>query len=329
MRNVYVAPFLAAVAAVAVALAAAPAQAQKYPAKPITLLVPFAAGGGSDLLARSVVQRLEQRIGQPFVIENRPGAGTTIAAMAVARAAADGYTLMQATSSTMAINVSLFKKLGYQPLKDLVPVALLSQSPFFLVVSPSFPAKSVKELVALAKEKPDGLTYGSSGPGSMYHLSTELMLSLTGTTMGHARYKGTPPALVDLLGGRIQVLFGDATTLLPQIRQGKVRALGVSTAKRSPAAPDIPTLAEAGVPGFETASWQMFVAPTGTPPEVIALLNREIREVFKDPKLIEELSERGMGPEVSGTPAELEAFVKREIERWSEITKRADVAGSL
>ena len=319
---------LSAVAAIAIA-AAAPGQAQTYPSKPITLLVPFGAGGGSDLLARSVAQRLEERLGQPFIIENRPGAGTTIAAMALARAKPDGYTLMQGTSSTMAINLSLFKRLDYQPLKDIVPVALLSESPFFLVVSPSSPAKSVKELIALAKEKPDGLTYGSSGPGSMHHLSTSLMLGLTDTSMVHARYKGTPPALVDLLGGRIQVLFGDATTLLPQIKQGKVRALAVSTAKRSPAAPDVPTMAEAGVPGFETASWQMILAPAGTPPVVIARLNREIREIFNDPKLVEELSERGMGPMVSPPPTQLNAFVKREIKRWGEITERAGVAGSM
>ena len=182
----------------------------------------------------------------------------------------------------------------------------------------------------MAKEKPDGLTYGSSGPGSMHHLSTSLMLGLTDTSMVHARYKGTPPALVDLLGGRIQVLFGDATTLLPQIKQGKVRALAVSTAKRSPAAPDVPTMAEAGVPGFETASWQMILAPAGTPPVVIARLNREIREIPERSQARGGIgAERGMAPMVSLPPTQLNAFVKREIKRWGEITERAGVAGSM
>jgi len=323
--------FLARAAMViAAAILAMPmAHAQKYPSKPITLYVPFTAGGGSDLLARSVTQRVGERIGQTFVIENRPGAGTTIAANAVARAAADGYTLMQGTSSTMAINVSMFKSLAYQPLEDLVPVAFVARSPFFLVVNPSSPVKSVKDLIALAKEKPKGLNFGSGGLGSMHHLSTELLMSLTGTEMTHVMYKGTPPALLDLLAGRLDVLFGDATTTLPQIRQGRVRALGVTTAKRSPAAPDVPTVEEAGVPGFETASWHMIVAPKGTPPEIIALLNREVREVFKDEKLVKELTERGVGPVVTGPPQELEAFVKNEIKRWSEINKRAGIAGTL
>ena len=300
---------LLSLCAVLAALSAAPAQAQSnaqsYPNHPVTILVPFGAGGGSDLLARLVAQRLEQRLHQPFIVENRPGAATTIAALATVRSTPDGYTLMQGTSSTMAINVTLYKKLAYEPLKDLVPVALLTSSPFFLVVKPTFPAKSVKELIALAKQNPNGLNYGSSGPGSMHHLSTELMLSLTGTRMTQVPYKGTPPAVNDLLGGRIQVLFGDSTTLLPMIRAGTVRALAVSTAQRSEAAPDVPTMAEAGVPSFELASWQMLVAPGATPPEVIALLNREVRAIFSDPSVTKELSHRGMGPKVTGSPAEL------------------------
>jgi len=315
--------------AVLAALAAAPARAQSYPAHPVTILVPFGAGGGSDLLARLVAQRLEQRLHQPFVIENRPGAATTIAALAAVRATPDGYTLMQATSSTMAINVTMYKKLAYEPLKDLVPVALLSSSPFFLVVKPSFPAKSVKELIELAKTNSGGLNYGSGGPGSMHHLSTELMLSLTGTKMTHVPYKGTPPAMNDLLGGNIQVLFGDSTTLLPAIRAGTVRALAVSTATRSEAAPEIPTMAEAGVPGFESASWQMLVAPGGTPPEVIALLNREVRAIFSDPSVTRELSHRGVGLRVTGSPEQLRKFVQDEIVRWSDIVRRAGVAGRL
>src|SRR6476661_4061540 len=241
---------------IALAVHSAPAWAQSYPSRPVTIVVPFAAGGGSDLLARLVAQKLEERLGKPFIIENRPGAATTLAAMQVVRAAPDGYTLMQATSSTMAINVSMSKKLAYEPLKDLVPVALLSSSPFFLVVNKDLPVKSVADLIALAKAKPNSLNYGSGGPGSMHHLSTELLQSLAGIHMTHVPYKATPPAMNDLLAGHIQLLFGDTTSTLPFIKQGTVRALAVTTMKRSPAAPDVPAVAET-VPGFESASWQM------------------------------------------------------------------------
>jgi tripartite-type tricarboxylate transporter receptor subunit TctC len=309
------------------ALAIAPARAEQYPARAVTIMVPFSAGGGSDLLARLVAQKLEEKLGKPFVIENRPGAGTTLAAMIVTRAPADGYTLMQATSSTMAINVSMHKKLPYEPLKDLVPVALLSSSPFFLVVRPDSPIKSVADLIATAKAKPNSLNYGSGGPGSMHHLSTELLESLAGIKMTHVPYKATPPAMNDLIAGHIQVLFGDTTSTLPMIRQGRLRGIAVTTAKRSPAAPDIPTVAET-VPGFESASWQMLVAPGATPPEVIALLNREIHTIFSEPSTIKELERRGIGPALTGTPAEVSEFVKKEIVRWRGVVRRAGLEGS-
>ena len=309
------------------ALLATPAHAQQYPSRPVTIVVPFAAGGGSDLLARLVAQKLEEKLGKPFIIENRPGAATTLAAMQVVRAAPDGYTLMQATSSTMAINVSMSKKLAYEPLKDLVPVALLSSSPFFLVVNKDSPLQSVADLIALAKAKPNGLNYGSGGPGSMHHLSTELLQSLAGIQMTHVPYKATPPAMNDLLAGHIQVLFGDTTSTLPFIKQGTVRALAVTTAKRSPAAPDVPAVAET-VPGFESASWQMLVAPGATPPEVIALLNREVHAIFSNPAVIGELERRGIGPALTGKPAEVQDFVKQEIVRWSDVVRRAGLEGS-
>ena len=267
----------------------------------MTIVVPFAAGGGSDLLARLVAQKLEEKLGKPFIIENRPGAATTLAAMQAVRSPPDGYTLMQATSSTMAINVSMSKKMPYEPLKDLVPVALLSSSPFFLVVNPSSPVKTVADLIALAKAKPNGLNYGSGGPGSMHHLSTELLQSLAGIQMTHVPYKATPPAMNDLMAGHIQVLFGDTTSTLPFIKQGTVRGVAVTTAKRSPAAPDIPAVAET-VPGYESASWQMLVAPGATPPEVIALLNREVHAIFSNPAVIQELERRGVGPALTGNP---------------------------
>jgi tripartite-type tricarboxylate transporter receptor subunit TctC len=311
------------------AVATPPAQSQSYPSRPVTVMVPFAAGGGTDLLARVVTQHLGERLGKPFVIENRPGAGTTIAAMATVRAAADGYTLMQATSSTMAINVTMYKQLPYEPLKDLTPVALLSVSPFILVVHNSFPAKSVQELIALAKTKPDGLNYGSGGLGSMHHLSTELLMNLTGMRMTHVPYRATPPAMNDLLAGQIQVLFGDTTSVLPLVQQGQVRALAVSTPYRSDALPDVPTVVEAGVPGFESASWQMLVAPGATPADIVARLNAEVRAIFSEAAVKQELSRRGVGPMVTGPPDELQRFVKSEIVRWGEIVQRAGVAGSL
>ncbi len=315
-------------AAGSVAIVSAPrfAVAQAYPTRPVTIVVPFAAGGGTDLLARLVAQRLEQRLGKPFLIENKPGASTTLAAMSVVRAVPDGYTLLQATSSTMAINVTMAKQLPYQPLKDLVPVALLSASPFFLVVGSHAPVKSVTELIALAKQKPNELNYGSSGPGSMHHLSTELFLSMTGTQMTHVPYKSTPQAMNDLLAGQIQVLFGDSTSIVPLIQQGQVRALAVSTSYRADAVPDVPTVAEAGVAGFDTASWQMIVAPAKTPRDVVMLLNREVRAIFSDPEVQQELSRRGMGPRVTGTPEELNEFVNAEIKRWGPIVQRAGVA---
>ena len=308
-------------------LAAAPVHAQSYPVRQVNIVVPFAAGGGSDLLARLVAQKLEEKLGKPFIIENRPGAGTSLAAMQVVRAVPDGHTLMQATSSTMAINVTMSKKMPYEPLKDLVPVALLSSSPFFLVVNNNSPVKSVADLIALAKSKPNGLNYGSGGPGSMHHLSTELLQSLAGIQMTHVPYKATPPAMNDLIAGHIQVLFGDTTSVLPMIQQGIVRGIGVTTAKRSPAAPDIPAVAET-VPGFESASWQMLVAPGATPPEVIALLNREVYAIFSDPAVIQELTKRGIGPALTGNPAEVQEFVKQEIVRWSEVVRRAGLEGS-
>jgi tripartite-type tricarboxylate transporter receptor subunit TctC len=315
-----------ALLALSIALAP-PAQAESYPSRTVTIEVPFAAGGGSDLLARLVAQHLEEKLGKPFIVENRPGASTTLAAMQVVRATPDGTTLMQATSTTMAINVSMLKKMPYQPLKDLVPVALLSSSPFFLVVNKDSPFHSVAELIEAAKAKPNSLNYGSGGPGSMHHLSTELLQSLAGIEMTHVPYKGTPPAMNDLIAGNIQVLFGDTTSTLPFIKQGTVRALAVTTAKRSPAAPDVPTVAET-VPGFESASWQMLVAPGATPPEVIALLNRTVHDIFSDPAVIHELERRGIGPALTGNPEEVAEFVKKEIVRWSDVVRRAGLEHS-
>jgi tripartite-type tricarboxylate transporter receptor subunit TctC len=318
-------------ASVTIALAVASAGtaiAQTYPSRPVTMVVPMAAGGGTDLLARLTAQRLERRLGKPFLIENRPGGGTTQAAMSVARAVPDGHTLMQATSSTMAINVTVFKQPPYQPLKDLIPVALLTANPFILVVSTTSPVRSVMDLVALAREKPNQLNYGTAGPGTMHHLSTELLMSLTGTRMTQVPYKATPPAINDLIGGHIQVLFGDATSTVPLIQQGKLRALAVSTSTRVSALPDVPTVAEAGVAGFESAAWQMIVAPAKTPQAIVAVLNSEVRAIFSDAHVRQELSSRGLEPRITGSPEQLEEFVRAEIVRWRPIIQQAGIAAS-
>jgi tripartite-type tricarboxylate transporter receptor subunit TctC len=320
--------FLASLAIAVSSAMVGAAMAQSYPTRPVTIVVPFIAGGGTDLLARLTAQRLASRLGKPFLVENRPGGSTTLAAMVVVRAAPDGHTLMQATSSTMAINVTMSKHLPYEPLKDLIPVALLSANPFVLVVSADSPVKSVADLVALAKAKPNQLNYGSGGPGSMHHLSTELLLSLTGTRMTHVPYKATPPAVTDLIAGHIQVLFGDSTSTVPLIQQGKLRALAVTTTTRAAALPDIPTVAEAGVAGFESAAWQMIVAPAKTPPEIITLLNSEVRAIFSDAQVQKELSGRGLDPQVTGSPEQLNEFVRAEIARWRPIVQRAGVAAS-
>ena len=256
-----------AVLAFLVALAL-PAQAQQYPSRPVTIFVPFAAGGGSDLLARLVAQKLEERLGKPFIIENRPGAGTTLAAMQVVRAAPDGYTLMQGTSSTMAINVTMNKKLPYEPLKDLIPVALLSSSPFFLVVAADSPLKSVADVIAAAKAKPNSLNYGSGGPGSMHHLSTELLQSLAGIQMTHVPYKATPPAMNDLIAGHIQLLFGDTTSTLPYIQQGTVRGIAATTADARTAAANARRESEVTSPDMQSAPQvpdRTTRSPTGPP----------------------------------------------------------------
>lgn len=319
--------FSGALIALAV-LAALPrsAAAQDYPNHTVTILVPFAAGGGTDLLARAVAQRLEPRLGKPFVIENRTGAGTVIAAGAAAKAAPDGYTLMQATSGTMAMNGAMFKSLPYDPAKDLVPIALVASVPFVLTVNASVPVHSVAELVKLAKEKP--LNYGSGGPGSFHHLNAELFSSMTGIKMTHIPYKGSVPALTDLVAGHIEVLFVDIGPALELIRSGKIRVLGITSAEPAAAAPDIPPLAKAGVPGYDTAAWQMIVAPARTPQPILARLNTEINAIVNTDEVQKQIGGLGMIPIGKGSLGELDAFVKSEAARWGKVIRDAGIAGS-
>jgi tripartite-type tricarboxylate transporter receptor subunit TctC len=302
------------------------AAAQDYPSHTVTILVPFAAGGGTDLLARAVAQKLEQRLGKPFVIENRTGAGTVVAAGAAAKAAPDGYTLMQATSGTMAMNGAMFKSLPYDPAKDLVPVALVAAVPFVLAVNASVPAHSVADLVKLAKEKP--LNYGSGGPGAFHHLNAELFSSMTGIKMTHVPYKGSVPALTDLVAGHIQVLFVDIGPALELIRAGKIRVLGITTAESVAAAPEIPPLAKAGVPGYDTAAWQMIVAPARTPQPILTRLNAEINAIVNTAEVQKQIAGLGMIPIGKGSLGELDTYAKSETVRWGKVIRDAGIAGS-
>ncbi len=317
-----------AVLIVLAAAAGAPAAAQDYPARNVSFIVPYQAGGATDLMARLVGQRLEQRLGKAYVVENRPGAGTVLAASYVARQPADGYTIMLGTSTTMAINVTLYKSLPYDPARDLVPVATLAGVPFILVVNPALPVHSVAGLVAYAKASPDTLTYASNGHGGAAHLFAELLKSVTGITATHVPYKGVAPALNDVVAGHVAMTFGDFGTTLPLVRAGKLRALGVSSAQRVAAAPDILPLAEAGVPGFDATSWQMVVAPAGLPDAVLKRLNAELRAIVAEPQMADELAAKGMVPLITPSPAELKAYVKSEIVRWAEVVRKAGVAGS-
>ena len=303
------------------------ARGEDYPSRPVTVVSPYAAGGGIDLLARLLAARLEQRLGRPFVVENKAGAATAIAATSVAHAAPDGYTIMLATSTTMAINVSMAKHLAYDPARELAPVALVTQSPFVLVVNPELPVHSVAELIAYARAHPGELNYGSAGVGSFHHLSAEMLSRLAGIRMTHIPYKATPPALNDVVAGRVHLMFGDVTSTLPLVAGGRLCALGVSTAQRVASAPDIAPLAEVGVPGFDSSSWQMFVAPAATPPPILALLNRTLHDILEEPAVRAELGRRGLIPVATDPPEKLRQFVKDEIVRWGELVRQAGAAG--
>ena len=314
-------------ATLALAVLSEPALTQQYPSRPVTFVVPYQAGGGTDTMARLLAGRLEKRLGQPFVVENKPGAASSLGAAYVAKAAPDGYTIMLATSSTMAINVSIYKKLAYDPTKDLTPVALFARIPFLLVVNPETPVHSVADLVRLAKDRKGGLPFGSNGHGGAGHLNMALFNTMTDTEMTHVPYKGLSPALNDTVAGHVKVMFGDFGTAYPLVKAGKLRALGVSTRQRIDAAPEIPPLNEAGLPGYDVSSWFMVVAPGGTPKEIISKLNAELRAILSEEEIVANVNRRGLIPVVSGPPEELQAFVTSEIVRWAEVVKKAGAAG--
>ena len=302
--------------------------AQDYPSRPVTLVVPYPAGGGLDALARVLGQKLADRLGKPVVVENRTGAGTVIGAASVAKAAPDGYTIMLGTSTPFAITATLNKSLPYDPAKDFAPIALVSNAPFLLLVHPSQPVHSVADLVALAKSKPGQLSYGSAGPGSPQNLSFELLKTLTGINVVHVPYRGDGPALTDLVAGHIPTMFGEPTPILPLLKDGKVRALGVSSASRLPIAPDVPTIAEAGVPGFDLTSWQMIVAPAGTPQEIVDKLHVEVKKVLELPEVKAEFARTARITVDYPSVDDLQRFMRSEIVRLGKVVEHAGIARS-
>jgi tripartite-type tricarboxylate transporter receptor subunit TctC len=299
-------------------------QAQDYPNRPITLVVPYAAGGGNDAMARIVAERMSKTLGQQIVIENRGGAGGTIATRAVARAAPDGYTLVLGGTGTLAVNPTLYANVGYDPRKDFAPVGLIATSALVILVHPSIEARSIAELVALAKREPGKLNYASAGPGSGIHLGTELFASMAGIKLTHIAYRGSGPALADLLGGHVQIYFSSLPPAVGIASDGKVRALAVTGPQRSRVFPDLPTVMEAGLPGYEAVLHYGIVAPSGTPAPIIARLNGAMREALALDEVRSLLESAGAEP-LPSTPEEYAADIDREETKWSRVVKEVGV----
>jgi tripartite-type tricarboxylate transporter receptor subunit TctC len=300
-----------------------PALAQAaYPSRTIKMIVPYPAGGTTDLLGRLVADQLQTGLGATVVVENKPGAGTTLGAEQVARSEPDGYTLLIATSTTLAINKTLYKKLPYDPVKDFTPIALVAGVPFALIINPSIPAKTLSEFIAYAKSNP-GLAYGSAGNGSPQHLGAEMIKAAAGLDIRHVSYRGSVPAMVDVIGGHISFMVVDLQPALPQIRDGKVRVLGVTTPKRVAAAPDIPTLAEGGLAGFELVAWQGIVAPAGVARPIVDQLAAQIGKLVSDPATQARLTNIALEPLPGSTPDSFGAYIKAEVDRWAGIVKNS------
>jgi tripartite-type tricarboxylate transporter receptor subunit TctC len=298
--------------------------AEDYPSRPVSFIVPFASGGGTDILARLLGQKLETRLGKSFVVENRPGSGTVIATNFIAKSPPDGYTIMMSVSS-LAIDATLYKTLPYDPFKDIAMVALVATVPFVLVVNTSSPVQSVDDLIKLAKTRP--LSYGSGGIGAFHHLAAALFTGMAGIKATHVPYHGTAPALTDLMGGYIQFMFSDLGPALPLITAGKLRALAVTTKQQFPSLPDVPPLADT-IPGFDLAAWQGVIAPSGTPHPILVKLNDAINTIVGTEDVRSRLKDLGMSPVGKGTPAELQLFLESEIARWGKVVAAAGIAGS-
>jgi tripartite-type tricarboxylate transporter receptor subunit TctC len=307
------------VGAVMALLCGAGALAQSYPAKPVRMVVPFAAGGGTDIIGRLVAQKVTEAWGQQMVVENRAGGGSVIGTEAVARSAADGYTLLLA-APPFTTNAALLPKLPYDALQDFAPVVLVATAPLILVVHPSLPARSVKELVAIAKARPGQLSYGTSGNGGPQHLAGELLKSMAGIDLLHVPYKGGAPAVVDLVGGQVQLGFASTLTAIPFVKAGRLRAIAVTGPRRSAILPDLPTVAEAGFPGYETTTWYGILVRAGTPPAVITTLNADIARALNLPEVRDRLASEA-AEVVGGTPASFATFIQAEIARVRKLAK--------
>jgi tripartite-type tricarboxylate transporter receptor subunit TctC len=306
--------------AIIFALAAFGAAAQPYPARPVRIVVGFAPGGGSDFIARLIAQKLTERLGQQVVVENRPGAGSMLAAEIVVKAPPDGYTILLSAAS-YTVNPSLYK-LTFDPLNDITPIVQLSKGPYVIAVHPSVPAQTLQELVALAMREPGKLAYASSGNGSHVHAATEFFLETAKIRMLHVPYKGTGPALNDTIAGNAQVILGSVATALQHVKSGRLRALAVTTSKRIAAAPDVPTVAESGFPSYEVTNWHGLVGPKGVPREVVERLNREVNEALTSPDAVKLLAADGLEP-AGGSPQTLGAIMKEEIARWARVVRQA------
>jgi tripartite-type tricarboxylate transporter receptor subunit TctC len=302
------------------ALFAANALADEYPARPVTLIVPYAAGGGNDVMARIVADKMSPALGQPIVIENRGGAGGSIATRQVAKSEPDGYTLGLGGTGTLAIDPTLYSNVGYDPRKDFAPVGLIATSALVVLVNPSVPAHSIKELIALARKQP--LNFASAGSGSGMHLGTELFASMAGITLTHVPYKGTGPALTDLLGGHVGLYFSSLPPAIGLVKEGKLRALAVTGPTRSAIFPDLPTVAEAGLPGYEAVLHYGIVAPAGTPTAIIEKLNKALRAALANPDVTARITGDGAEP-LPSTPAEYAADIDREETKWSDIVRKS------
>jgi tripartite-type tricarboxylate transporter receptor subunit TctC len=294
--------------------------APAYPTRPVTLVVAFPPGGASDVLSRILARKLEQLLGQPFVIDNRPGAGGNVAADAVAHAAPDGYTLLNGNNSILATNAALYKKINFDPEADFAPIGLIGSQANILVVNPGLPVTSMAELIALAKAKPGQINFASSGHGLAAHLAGELFKAEAKIDLVHVPYKGAAPALQDVIAGHVQMMFATASSVVPHIRDGKVRALGVATLKRTTVLPEIPTIDELGIKGFDATTWHGLVVPARTPKEIVATLHRALATTLEDPGVRKSLGDLGVDI-ISGTPEDFAAYIKSEIPKWTAIVK--------